>query len=250
MRRFLVSVALLVTAVPAAAQPTPSVADLQKAQTYYQQGWKALASESFEAAVAAFSQATTLDSRFNLAFYGLGMAHMGLKHFSEATKAYERARDLYAQEFSDNVANKANADFMMNDDQQQLQVALKQYGATVNSVTASRQVLALQAQYRRIQSKRDMVQDITLQDPVPPFVHVALGSAYLRSGRLPDAEQEYKAAVAGDPKMGEAWNNLAVVYLETNRLDEADRAVAAAEKAGFHVASGLKDDIKKRKTKE
>jgi len=64
---------------------------------------------------------------------------------------------------------------------------------------------------------------------------------------MTDAEREYKATVAADPSSGEAFSNLAVVYLETGRIDEADKAVRAAEKTGFKVHPGLKDDIKKRK---
>jgi tetratricopeptide (TPR) repeat protein len=245
MRRSLFPVALLALAAPVLAQTTIKPADQQKAQAYYQQGWKALASESFEQAVAAFSEATALDPQLKLGFYGLGTAHMGLKHFPEAVKAYEHARDLYAEK---NIfANKGDVDQLLEEEQRQLQVALQQFGATTSSMTSSPRILDLQAQYRQMQRKRDMVRDVDLRDPVAAFVHLALGSAYLRSNRLAAAEPEYKAAVADDPKMGEAWNNLAVVYLETNRLDDADRAVKAAEKAGFHVPPGLKDDIKTRK---
>jgi Flp pilus assembly protein TadD len=79
---------------------------------------------------------------------------------------------------------------------------------------------------------------------VPSFVSMALGSAFFRLGRLADAEREYKATVAADPKTGEAYSNLAVVYLETGRFDEAEKAVKAAEKSGFKVNPMLKDDIK------
>lgn len=246
MRALIVGVALLVIAIPAWAQTTIKPGDQQKAQTYFQQGWKALASESFDEAVTAFSRATTLDPRLTLGFYGLGTAEMGLKHFPEAVKAFEHARDLYAEK--DIVANKADADQLLQEEQRQIQVALQQFGATTNSLTTSPRLLDLQAQYRHMQNERDMVRNVDLRDPVPAFVHLALGSAYLRSNRLADAESEYRAAVTDDPKMGEAWNNLAVVYLETNRLDDADRAVKAAEKTGFHVPPGLKDDIRKRKS--
>jgi Flp pilus assembly protein TadD len=66
-------------------------------------------------------------------------------------------------------------------------------------------------------------------------------------GRLADAEREYKATIAADPKTGEAYSNLAVVYLETGRFEEAERAVKAAEKAGFKVNPMLKDDIAAKK---
>ena len=54
--------------------------------------------------------------------------------------------------------------------------------------------------------------------PVPAWVSLSLGSAYFRSGKLADAEREYKAAIDADGRSGEALNNLAVVYLETERF--------------------------------
>jgi predicted Zn-dependent protease len=89
--------------------------------------------------------------------------------------------------------------------------------------------------------------NLAIENTVPPYVSLSLGSALFRSGRLTDAEREYKAAIAADPKSGEAFSNLAVVYLETGRIDEADKAVKAAERVGFKVHPGLKDDISKRK---
>jgi hypothetical protein len=60
----------------------------------------------------------------------------------------------------------------------------------------------------------------------------------------PSAEREYKAANAVDPKSGKAFNNLAVVYLQTGRARETDEAVRSAEKAGYKVHPQLKADIK------
>ena len=83
--------------------------------------------------------------------------------------------------------------------------------------------------------------------PTPHWLSFALGSAYFRSGDLVKAEQEYRAALAQKPDLGEAHLNLAVVCMLTGRLDEADREVALAEKAGLKVPQGLKDDIQKRR---
>ena len=88
---------------------------------------------------------------------------------------------------------------------------------------------------------------MSLDTSVPSYVSLALGSAFFRLGRLADAEREYKATVAADPKTGEAYSNLAVVYLQTGRFDEAEKAVKAAEKTGFKVNPMLKDDIATRK---
>ena len=83
---------------------------------------------------------------------------------------------------------------------------------------------------------------------VPTFVSLALGSAYFREARFIEAEREYRATVLADPKAGEAWNNLAALYLMTGRGEEAERAVASAEKVGYAVNPALKADIRKRKS--
>ncbi len=80
---------------------------------------------------------------------------------------------------------------------------------------------------------------------IPAWISVALGSAYFRSDAIADAEREYLAALHADPKLGEAHNNLAVVYLQTGRYDKAAEEVSAAEKSGFRVNPQLKADIRK-----
>ena len=82
-------------------------------------------------------------------------------------------------------------------------------------------------------------------EPVPAWISLALGSAYFRSDAGADAEREYRAALAVDPNLGEAHNNLAVVLLLTGRATDADVEIAAAEKSGFKVNPQLKEDVKK-----
>ncbi|MFN2447783.1 MAG: hypothetical protein ABR606_19630 [Vicinamibacterales bacterium] len=47
--------------------------------------------------------------------------------------------------------------------------------------------------------------------------------------------------------LGEAWNNLAVIYLGSGRKKAAEDAVRSAERAGFRVNPRLKDDIRAMK---
>jgi Flp pilus assembly protein TadD len=61
---------------------------------------------------------------------------------------------------------------------------------------------------------------------------------------MENAEEEYKAAIRADPKAGEAHNNLAVIYLLTNRPKEAAAEVKAAEKSGLRVNPELKEQIR------
>ena len=81
----------------------------------------------------------------------------------------------------------------------------------------------------------------------PAEALLSLGSAFFRNGDREQAEFEWKAAVEVNPKLGEAHNNLAVIYLQTGRFAEAEAAIKAAEKAGFRVNPQLKEDVRKAK---
>jgi tetratricopeptide (TPR) repeat protein len=67
--------------------------------------------------------------------------------------------------------------------------------------------------------------------------------AYLRSGRIHEALLAYQKAVRVQPRLWQAYNNLAVVYLMTGRPSDARESVKRAEKAGYHVSSELKKEI-------
>jgi tetratricopeptide (TPR) repeat protein len=116
----------------------------------------------------------------------------------------------------------------------------KQYGNPETKIT---ELEARIDELRRIQQE-----PITRFRP-PAEVSLALGSAYFRSGNLQTAESEWKAAVDVNPKLGEAHNNLAVIYMETGRLKDAEQSIKNAEKAGFRVNPRLKQDLKERQRK-
>ena len=75
------------------------------------------------------------------------------------------------------------------------------------------------------------------QDSVPAFVYVDLGTAYFRTEQWPDAEREFKAAIAVDPRRGVAFNNLAVLYLQTGRYKEAEEACEIGRESRLQGAS-------------
>ena len=76
---------------------------------------------------------------------------------------------------------------------------------------------------------------------------LALGSAYFRNGDSDAAEAQWRAAIDANPKLGEAHNNIAVIYMQTDRLDKALEEVTLAEKAGFKVNPQFKADLKEKK---
>jgi tetratricopeptide (TPR) repeat protein len=233
-------------------RPMPNP-DAERAQQSYRLAWEYLESERWEDAAREFQHVISIDRKHKLAYYGLGRADMALKKFTDAAKAYETCRGLYEAQASDNFRNSQEADRMRQNDLEQLQIAISSLtarsGAQGQRGSTQLQISQLRAQMQRIQLRRDADRSFSLTSEAPAFVSLALGSAYFRSGRLGEAEREYKATIAADSKAGEAYNNLAVVYLETGRIEEAEKAVNTAEKTGFKVNPMLKDDIAIAKTK-
>jgi Tfp pilus assembly protein PilF len=78
----------------------------------------------------------------------------------------------------------------------------------------------------------------------PAEVLLGLGSADFRNGDVIAAEAEWKAAIAVDPTLGEAHNNLAVIHMRAGRYAQAEEEIKAAEKHGFRVNPQFKDDLK------
>jgi tetratricopeptide (TPR) repeat protein len=204
--------------------------------------------EAWEKAAKSFQEAIDIDQTYELAYYMLGRANMPLKRYAQAIAAYSKCRDLYQAQAGRQFSNAQEA-------QRARSNMLTELDDMIRQVQAAPQSARTQDQMRQLLERRQRVQDaltgghmLTLESSVPPWVSLALGSAFFRAEKFADAEREYKAAIAADSRAGEAHNNLAVVYLETGRYEEADKAVKAAEKAGFRVNPMLKEDIAKKKS--
>ncbi len=241
------SLTLAVLLVSAAQSPAQLSADRQRAEMHYKEGWQALRAESWDEAAKEFRAAIELYPRMTLAYYGLGRAEMGRKHYPDAIHAYEQCRDIYIRDAGQRFSADADAMRARQDQQMELKEAVRQMTSGPQSQRSQETARQMQNQMRLNQQNMDRGLNVSIDASVPPFVSVALGSAYFRAERIADAEREYKIAVSTDPKLGEAWNNLAVVYATTSRYDDAERALKSAEKAGYNVNPNLKDDIKKKK---
>ncbi len=228
------------------AQLTPN---RDRARVHYRIGLENLRAEAWEAAARSFQQAIDVDPEFDLAHFGLGRADMGMKKYSDAVTAFTRCRDLLRAQAGRQFSNAQEAQRYRRQRMDEIDETIRQYQAgpqTVQAQTAVRQLGEVKMQLREAIERGT---NMTIESTVPAWVSLALGSAYFRSGKLLDAEREYQAAVAVDPKAGEAHSNLAVVYMETGRIADAERAIAAAEKAGYKVNPQLKQDIKDKAKK-
>ena len=240
---------MLLTVVPAAAQLVDD-AHRQQALQRYRAGQELLYSEQFEKAEQEFAAAIQLDPLLTLAHYGRGQAFMALKRYSSAIQAFTKCREAYQTLFGMRQSDVVSMDRRADQEIRELQDTISALqtgrvkGMGGSAGTVDSRVAQLEA---RIRDLRQLRQVGTGRFEPPAEVSLALGSAYYRSGSAADAEREWSAAIAANPKLGEAHNNLAVLYLQTGRANEAEEAIKNAKKAGFRVNPQLEKDIKKAK---
>lgn len=229
-----------------ALSQTPSPADRERARLQNKLGWEDMQSEKWERAAKSFQNAIDIDPLFEMPHYGLGRARMALKNYGGAIDAYVRCRDLYRAQAGKIFTNAQEAQRYRQDRLTEIdeQIRLLQTGPqTPQRIDMMRQ---MQNVRRDVQESLQRGNNMSIEATVPAWVSLALGSAYFRSGQLVDAEREYKAATASDPRAGEAHNNLAVVYFETNRLTDAEASLKEAKKSGFKVNPELEKTIQER----
>lgn len=239
----------LLAASPAAMAATPpDKMTQQKAMQRYKAAQQLLLSDAFAQAVDEFRAAIELDPTMPLAHYGLGQAYMGLKSYGEAVVAFRNCRTAYTEVTANDLERAQKLDSWIQDEVRALRDLQRQIEARLRSAAGGNPTL--QRELARVTQRADQLERMRgRQDQaatVPPGVALALGSAHLRAGQLAEAEKEYLAALAESPRMGEAHNNLAYLYMVTGRLKDAERELGLAEKNGFKVHPEFKAELKQK----
>ncbi len=247
MRGMRLAVALALLPLALAAQD-PGERDRKEAIRHYRTGQGHLTTEDWDLAAQEFREAVRLDPLLAAAHYGLGQVHMATKSYPEAIRAYQACKQALLDEHRERLMNSAVAEKRLDDQIRALEDNIRALATGRVSVGQGGQLTAgTIAKYENqlAEMKRRRQRGTEEAPRTPPGLSLALGSAYLRANRLPDAEREYQAALEVEPGLGEAHNNLAVVYLLTGRAEQAAQELAAAEKAGFKVNPGLKADVER-----
>lgn len=224
--------------VPAQRPAAPEAR--REAYLAYREGQEALAGERWEEAEVAFRRAIDLEPLLTLAHYGLGQAYMGLRRFPSAVRAYtgclEAARALHHLGFTDRAA----ADRQIDEEVRELRESIRRVQGGQVKTGGPQMVMRLE---QRLVELERMKSSAAGPFRPPSEVLLALGSAHFRDGNLAEAESRWREAVSVNGSLGEAHNNLAVIYMMTKRYAEAEAAIALAERHGYPVNPGLKDDL-------
>jgi tetratricopeptide (TPR) repeat protein len=225
------SLAVLIVSAPASAQ-LPTEVNARAALEHYLRGQSLLSAERWERAVDEFAAAIRLHPLLTDAHYGLGHAYLALQRYASAVQAFERclaaARTLHGAYQRPRVEH--------DEDIEQLDGAFRE-----RDVHLERLPLFAEASRPR----RPMAVTTAFEPPAPLLL--SLGSAHFRNGDPLAAEQYWTDAIRVNDRLGEAWNNLAIVYKNTARKAAAAAALRRAERVGFHVHPRLRDEIRSMK---
>jgi tetratricopeptide (TPR) repeat protein len=211
----------------------------REAFQHYRTGQEFLSAEQWDKAAEEFTQATKNDPLFTDAYYGLGQAHMGARRFASAAQAFQATIESAQKIHQLRERDRVTADRQIDDQLRAVRESLR----AVQQSTAG----GVQAQMRQLEARaRELERSkSSLGQPFEPPAEVllSLGSAHFRNDDRASAEKFWAEAVRVNSRLGEAWNNLAVIYLTSGRKKEAEDAVKNAERTGFRVNPRLKDDI-------
>jgi len=246
-----VAAALSLTATAAAQSKVAKSGTIEakEANRHYQQGWDDIHAERWTDAALEFQKTLEYDPDFAEAYYSLGRAYMGDRQFLKAIDAYVKCREVYKNAGGQHFSNDLEMKRHLEDRILEYQTALSQARSSGNGKGTQTQQLyvrELQTKLTELQQAHDRSMNVSMDTSVPFYVSMSLGAAYFRSNQFADAEREYKAALDANSSSGETHNNLAVLYLMTNRPELAQNEIKAAEQTGYKVNPGLKDDVGKR----
>src|SRR5688572_28450843 len=236
-----ITVLALILGSQLVVNPPAPANDLARRTAYhhYVRGQEFLQSELYDKAVNEFQGAIKNDRLFTDAHYGLGQAYMGLRRYASAVQAYERCLDAARTIFSMREQDRAKTDQLITDQLRALREALAQTSRMAVGQRAA--VLGIESRIRELERSKS---GMTERFEPPAQVLLALGSAYYRNGDPIAARERWEQAMKVNSKLGEGWNNLAVVYMQSGRRDDAEDAIRNAERQGFRVNPRLKDDVK------
>jgi tetratricopeptide (TPR) repeat protein len=239
------SAAFVLLAATGPAAPAVSEQNRRLAVEHYENGRDLMAGEHFEEAVGEFQAAIDLDPLFTLAYFRKGQAHMTLKEYVLAERAFIGCREAHQQLAGLQLSNAEEFERRRDEEIEQLdnQQRLIESGQLSGSRSASKRNTQMGGRVSEL--RRNRRKGGGEAPALPAELSVSLGSAYFRQGKMDLAEKEWKTAAIANPKLGEAHNNLAALYLITAKLDDAEKELKLAEKAGYPVHPRLKGDIEK-----
>ena len=231
--------------ITAAAQRLADPQSRREAIELFRRGQEFFTSEKFDRAAEEVTKATIKDPLFTLAYYQAGQSYMNLKRYASAIKAFEQSLESTRALYGLSETNRFAVEKQRDDEVREMRESVNALRALASRTPGSGYALRAERAEQHLHDLESQRSSLAGGYRPPAEVLLSLGSAYFRNGDQQQAELQWKAAIDSNPKLGEAHNNLAVVYMVTGRYQQAEAEIKAAEKSAFRVNPQLKADLKK-----
>jgi tetratricopeptide (TPR) repeat protein len=255
------SVLLAATATPAGT-PEANERALRQAMGYSQRGMRSLEKGNGARAADDFRRALAQIPELPDAHAGLGHVAMRERRFEDALVAYRRAQEAYRRFAADRVELAQDrysrsrdrlqvvedAKNAVEQEQRRAQVRGGSItgGASPSEGRLQRQRLEYEQEINRLESQTMTVPAFEADASEPPAAYYFYeANALFNLKRNDEAIAAWKRAVALDPEYGVAYNNLAVAYWMTGRLEDAQASLTRADQLGFKVNPSFRADLEK-----
>ncbi|CAN5435737.1 hypothetical protein BH09PLA1_BH09PLA1_03670 [soil metagenome] len=216
--------------------------DPKNQELYFNLGVVLLRLDEIAGAADAFRYALRLSPEYAEAHNGLGDALCMMGRANEAIVAYQTAIRIKGGLSADSMHNLAEA--------------LMRKGRLDEAIEAFQKIRDLEPQapdthnnLGLLLERRGRFQEalqsyeMAIKVGQSPEAHNNLANYYSGQSMLDRSIEEFKKALAIDPKFYEAWNNLANAYVETGRLDEALEAHAKGLATNKSFAGALSNRL-------
>ena len=165
----IVSIAVCVCALEAQrGRVMPDGVVRDRAMFHYRAGLENLRAEDWDKAAIAFQNAIDTDSSFEMAYYGLGRAHMGGRKFPDAVAALTKCRDLYAAQSGRRFSNLQDVQRYRRDQMMEIDEILRQYSTGPQTARSAETVRQLGERKRQLQ---ETISAIPTSRSRTPFRH-------------------------------------------------------------------------------
>ena len=218
--------------------------NIRRAASLVQTGDRAFKSGNAAKAEKSFRKALDVIPGYPEAHLGLGHLAMTQGRFEDALAEYTAAERGY-REISDllyqlSVQRYADAQREIRELEDEVRV-INSANVKVSESTRASKSLELKEKIRELRAMEYPDEAAALEPP--PAFHFHRGNALFRLGRATEALESWETCVAEDPQFPLVYNNLAIIYLQQGRIDEALQSLSKAEELGVTVNPKLKADL-------
>lgn len=221
--------------------------DIRRTSSLVETGDRAFKSGNTAKAQKSFRKALAVIPGYPAAHLGLGHVAMSEARFEDALAEYTAAEKGYG-DLSDIMLDLESkrygrAQREMRELEDQIRV-INDVTLKVSDGTRRSKTLQLEERIRALRGMEYPKQEQVYHPPAELYFHV--GNALFRLGRAEQALANWETCVAKAPRFPLVHNNLAVVYMQQGRLDEALRSLSRAEELGVTVNPDFKADLLRR----